>query len=81
MLAVNGARLPDNLRNVPGAIIEDLGVTFPVTNHAEITVVLTPLLESSSLATFHHTKLTELRSYIYLDKILNGTQRELLTHS
>jgi len=74
--SASGTNLPSNFLNLPDAIIEDLGVT----NHVEITVVLAPLLESSSLATFHHAKLIELRSYINHDKILNGTQRDLLTY-
>ncbi|ROT77243.1 integrase core domain containing protein [Penaeus vannamei] len=70
-------RLPHNVENAPGAMIEDLGKVYPITSHVEARFSLMPLRNASLLMIYHRTQLLSLRGNITLDSSLDAHDRRL----
>jgi len=70
-------RLPHNVKNAPGAMIEDLGKVYPITSHVEARFSLMPLRNASLLMIYHRTQLLSLRGNITLDSSLDAHDRRL----
>jgi len=76
--------LPERLRAVPGALIENLGTVFPISSNIEVRVSLRPLSDISNIAIHHLNEITRLRNeiaednlshekFFLLDKAINST--------
>nr|XP_027238792.1 uncharacterized protein LOC113829817 [Penaeus vannamei] len=60
-------RLPERLRSAPGAVIEDLGLVYPVTSHVEARFSLSPLRKALELLAHHRDRFTSLQGNLTLD--------------
>jgi len=65
-------RLPHNVKDAPGAMIEDLGKVFPITSHVEARFSLLPLRNASKLMLYHRDQLISLRDNLTIDPSLDA---------
>ncbi|XP_037801384.1 uncharacterized protein LOC119596288 [Penaeus monodon] len=60
-------RLPRHLRSAPGAVVENLGLVYPVTSHAEVRFSLSRLRSALELMAHHRDQITSLQRSLTLD--------------
>lgn len=65
-------RLPHNVKDAPGAMIEDLGKVYPITSNLEARVSLMPLRNPSLLMLYHRSQLLSLCDTLTLDSSLDA---------